>query len=63
MLWLGCVFYINAGSLCTQNRSEEARSEALCALAIFEKLGATNSVEKTRGTLERIEDHLDRLIG
>ena len=34
---------------------EEAESEALRALGIFEKLGATNDVEETRQLLEEID--------
>ena len=34
---------------------EEAKSEALCNLDVFEKLGATNDAEHTRGLLRRID--------
>ena len=38
-----------------QDMLEEAESEALRALGIFEKLGATNDVEETRQLLEEID--------
>ena len=34
---------------------EEAKSEALCNLDVFEKLGATHDAEHTRGLLRRID--------
>ena len=51
----GCVFSISARVLSDQNRPEEAKSEASHALAIFEKLGATNFVGTTTRLLENIE--------
>ena len=38
-----------------QRRFEEARSEALCSLDMFEKLGATHNAEVTRGLLQQID--------
>ena len=38
-----------------QQRFEEARSEALCALDVFEKFGAAGQVEETRQLLEQID--------
>ena len=38
-----------------QDISEEAKSEALCALEVFEKLGAQIDAEYTRSFIERIE--------
>ena len=49
---------INAALLSAESRDEEGRSEALYALAIFEKLGATRFVEETRGLLDVIESDL-----
>ena len=34
---------------------EEAKSEVLCALGVFEKLGATKDVEVTRRLLGKID--------
>jgi len=38
-----------------QRMFEEAKSEALCALGVFERLGATNDAEDTRELLGRID--------
>jgi tetratricopeptide (TPR) repeat protein len=38
-----------------QHMFEEAKSEALCALEMFEKLGAANLAEKTRKLLEEVD--------
>ena len=38
-----------------QNRLGEAKSEALCALDVFEKLGATKNAEVARWLLQRID--------
>ena len=38
-----------------QRRSEDAKSEALCALDAFEKLGAADNAEATRQLLHQIE--------
>ena len=43
-----------------QHRFEEARSEALCALEAFEKLGATHNAEITKELLQEIDT---RIIG
>ena len=51
-----------------QHRLEEAKSEGLCALDCFEKLGAAHDVDKTRRLLERIDsgargmEHLRRMV-
>ena len=55
MLLLGSTLHLGAVILSAQTRPEEAKSEALHALAIFEKLGATHWVEETRRLLEVIE--------
>jgi len=38
-----------------QDRFEEAKSESLCAIDVFEKLGAKNAADNTRKFLRRIE--------
>ena len=63
MFLLGCAFGINARGLSNQNRPEEAKSEASRALAIFEKLGATNLVEIVRQLLEIFESDDDGIYG
>ena len=55
MLQLGRVSYNYAWLLCKQHRYEEGKSELLCAIAIFEELGATDFVEKCRQGLEMVE--------
>ena len=55
MFLLGHVFSMNACFLCMQSRYEEAKPEALRAIATFEKLGATDFVERTRGILDWID--------
>ena len=55
MLQQGRASYLNACLLCMESRNEEAKSEALCAIAVFEKLGATGFVEKARGILDGID--------
>ena len=40
---------------CAQHKFGEAKSETLCALDLFEKLGAANDAESTRQLLERID--------
>ena len=54
MLILGHAFDLGARVLFKRKRVEEAMSEALRALAIFEELGATLSAEGTRQLLEEI---------
>ena len=56
VLFLGCVVLISARVLYEQNRPAEGKPEALHALAVFEKLGATGFAEQTRKVLEEIEE-------
>ena len=51
----GYVSCVNSTVLVLQRRYEESKSEALCALAIFEKLGATDFVGNARQVLDLIE--------
>ena len=53
---LGCGMGMQANIWYLQGRLEDARSEALCALEIFEKLGAANDVEKYKELLQWIEE-------
>jgi tetratricopeptide (TPR) repeat protein len=45
-----------------QDRLEEARSEALCAADVFEKLGAAKEVERCRTLLRNIQEELDTVV-
>ena len=58
MLPLAGALFASACVLYTQNRFEEAKPEALRALAIFEKLGALGAVQRTRRLLKKIEENL-----
>ena len=52
--------HLQAGFLYQQRRFEEATSEALGALDVFEKLGAMHDAEKIRQLLERIDCYAQR---
>ena len=56
VLLLGCAFLIGSRVLSAQDQPEEAKSEALRALAIFEKLEVADLMEETRQLLEKIEE-------
>ena len=58
MIFLGTAFLAAALILSAQTRPEEAKSEVLHALAIFEKLGAADRVEVLRQLLEEIEKEI-----
>ena len=58
---LGRVFKVDIALLRTQSRFEEAKSEALHALALFEKLGAADQVDEVRETLDGIEKNIQEL--
>ena len=57
MLLLGRAFLPSAYVLYGQRRFEEAKSEALRALAIFEKLGAADHTEGARRFLKKFEEN------
>jgi len=44
-----------AGILYEEGRFKEAASEALCALEVYEKIGAVNDLEKCRDLLQDIK--------
>lgn len=44
---------------CRQDRLGEARSEALCATDVYEKLGATTDLEFCRALLRDIEEEME----
>jgi tetratricopeptide (TPR) repeat protein len=63
MHFLACAMRWKAGFWHQQNRFEEAKSEALCAVDIFEKLGAEYDVKGVRGLLRRIDNELEEIDG
>ena len=52
---LACALLLQARVWDRQHRFEEARSEALRALEMFEKLGAASDVDRARRFLQRID--------
>ena len=58
MFTLGRAFHHGARVLFGRKRFEEAKSEALRALVMFEKLGATENGEMTRELLEEIGERI-----
>ena len=59
-LYLGCVTRMQAELWCEQHKLEEARSEALQAADVFEKLGAANDLQLCRELIQRIEGEMDK---
>ena len=56
---LGRATHIQANVWYLQDRTEDAKSEVLCAIEIFEKLGAVADVELCRELLQMVEDELE----
>ena len=59
---LGWATELQAGLWYQQGRLEEARSEALCAVGVHEKLGAVGDVERCRNFLRNIEKRTKELV-
>jgi len=57
--YLGCAMVLQARVWHGQRRVEEARSEALRAMDVFEKLGAAKKIEGCRKLLRDIQQELD----
>ena len=57
--YLGCAMALQARVLYKQRRVEEARSEALRAVGVFENLGAAKKMEDCRNLLRDIQKELD----
>ena len=55
---MGCVMRLQAVLWFMQDRFKEAKSEALCAAEIFEKLGAIKDLDVCRETLWHIENKI-----
>ena len=58
---LGAAMMLQAMVWYKQHRLEEARSEALRAIEIYEKLGAANDIEMGRALLQLIQGRMDSL--
>ena len=56
--YLGRATRLQAGLWYKQRRLEEARSEALCAVDVFERLGAAKDLRKCRALLRLIEGEM-----
>jgi tetratricopeptide (TPR) repeat protein len=59
---LGCAMELHADIWYRQGRLEEAESEALCAVGVFEGLGAVKDLERCRKFLQDIEKGMENLI-
>jgi tetratricopeptide (TPR) repeat protein len=59
---LGCAMELQAMLWYEQGRVEEARSEALCAVGVYDKLGAVNNVEYCRILLRDIEEETKKSV-
>ena len=60
---LGHVTELQAGFLLKRRKLEEAKSETLCAIDLFEKIGAVNRVERCRRILRDVEAAASKLAG
>ena len=56
--WLGCATYMQARVWYQKPRLEDAKSEVLHALEIFEKLGAAKDVENCLDLLQKVEQEM-----
>ena len=59
---LGCAMRLQGRYWYNQRRLEEAKSEALGATDVFEKIGATRDVQLCRDLLQDIETEMERLV-
>ena len=59
---LGRAMEVQAELWYKQDRVEGAKSEALRAVDVYEKLGATNDLKRCRGFLQRIEEGMDKSV-
>ena len=60
---LGQAMELQARFWCKRRMFEEAKSEALCAIDVYEKIGAMEDVEDCRDLLRRIEKAASRKLG
>ena len=59
---LGCGMELQAGIWYAQGRFEDARSEALRAADVYEKLGIVKATDKCRTFVEKIQKELDNQV-
>ena len=59
--YLGRAMELQAWLWYKQHRLEKARAEALCAVNVFEKLGAAMDLKRCRGLLQEIEEEMAKL--
>jgi len=59
MYYMGRAMYLQAEFWYKQRRFREARSEALCALDTYEKVGATTDLETCRNLIRCIEEEME----
>jgi tetratricopeptide (TPR) repeat protein len=59
---LGCAMEQQARFWYREGRLEEAKSEGLCAVGVYEKLGAARNMERCRKLLQRIERRTTNLV-
>jgi len=59
---LGCAMQLRARFWSRQGRFEEARSEALRSVGVYERLGAANDAEDCRALLRKIEKRMEKAI-
>jgi len=60
--YLGCAMHLQASFWCNQHRFEEAKSEVLRAVEVFEKLGAVQDLEGCGELLQRIEERMNNPV-
>jgi hypothetical protein len=53
---LACAMWLQANVLGRQDRLQDAKSEALGALAVFKKLGAATDAENCKGLLQELDE-------
>jgi tetratricopeptide (TPR) repeat protein len=59
---LGRAMVLQARIWCQQGGLDEAKSEVLCAVGVFEKLGATEELERCRKFLQSIEEEMSKSV-
>jgi len=59
---LGCAIRLQASFWYRQGKLEEAKSEALRAAGVFERLGAAKTLERCRDLLQKIEEGMEETV-
>jgi tetratricopeptide (TPR) repeat protein len=60
--YLGLAMQLQAGLWHKQHKLEEARAEALCAVDVFERLGAAVDLKGCRRLVQQIEEEMRKLV-